>query len=94
MEVFRGVNRQIPNEGSRSSWSVQWNPSPSGWYMVNTDGVLAQRTGMAACGGVIWDCWGRFIAGFANEIGEEHILVAELLGISRGITLDVQKKLN
>ncbi|PPD89201.1 hypothetical protein GOBAR_DD13845 [Gossypium barbadense] len=62
-------------------------PSPLGWLKVNTDGGLTIKGKITTCGGVIRDHLGRWLAGFARNIGSTSVLNAELWGAYDGLSM-------
>ena len=67
--------------------SVGWNPTPIGFFKLNTDGSARSDLGMAGVGGLTRDHKGSWIGGFSRNIGFTHSLAAELWGLRDGFTL-------
>ena len=58
-----------------------------GWKKLNTDGSIFGSFGQAGCGGVVRDEHGNWIVGFTRHIGTTNCFVAELWGLSDGLSL-------
>ncbi|XP_028778309.1 uncharacterized protein LOC114734823 [Neltuma alba] len=71
--------------------SSQWVPPEEGSVRVDVDASVLEN-GQAACGGVIRDEGGRWIAGFKRGLGVLPSTIAELLAIHTG--LEVCRSLN
>ena len=56
------------------------------WVKLNTDGSAQGNPGLAEGGGLIRDCHGNWISGFARAIGLPLSIVAELWAIRDGLT--------
>ena len=59
---------------------------PVNWVKLNTDGSAQGNPGLAEGGGLIRDCHGNWISGFARAIGLPSSIVAELWAIRDGLT--------
>ncbi|KAJ1379057.1 Ribonuclease H-like superfamily [Sesbania bispinosa] len=94
MDAFGGDQKHPRVMHNNVSLSIYRNPPQVEWFLINRDGVVSQRNSFAACGGVIRDCEGAFIAGFANKLGQSSVVGAELWGILRGIKLGLQLNLS
>jgi len=57
---------------------IAWEPPPADWVKLNTDGASRGNPGLAAAGGVLRDREGRWIQGFALNIGVCSAPLAEL----------------
>jgi len=66
---------------------VKWKPPPIDWFKINTDGAVSVRKGWTACGGLIRDHNGRWIAGFTSYLGLCSVLKAEIWGAIIGVRL-------
>ena len=64
---FCVIDRVEPR--SRSVVAVSWAKPPENWVKLNTDGSVKGSPGMAGCGGLLCDCHGNWISGFARAIG-------------------------
>ena len=53
---------------------------------LNTDGSVKGSPGIAECGGLLRDCHGNWISGFARAIGITSSLATELWAIRDGLT--------
>ncbi|KAF7842172.1 putative non-LTR retroelement reverse transcriptase [Senna tora] len=69
---------------------VKWKHPETDWVKVNVDGACKIGYDRAACGGVIRDSEGRFIAGFAKNLGSCDALAAELWGVRMGLELALE----
>ncbi|CAN1824281.1 Putative ribonuclease H protein At1g65750 [Linum perenne] len=56
-----------------------------GWFTINTDGAVENRSGNAAAGGLIRNEHGHCIAAFSMNIGKCSITRAELRGAIKGL---------
>lgn len=73
-------------QGSRIL-KVGWDPPPTGWFKMNSDGSVRTNTGRASCGGLIRNGDGDFVAGFSCNMGSGTIMQAELMGILHELRL-------
>ncbi|KAJ1429948.1 Ribonuclease H-like superfamily [Sesbania bispinosa] len=94
MNAFGGDQKCPRVMHNNVSPSIYWNPPQVGWFKINKDGVVSQRNSFAACGGVIRDFAGAFLAGFANKLVRASVVGAELWGILRGLKLGLQLNLS
>lgn len=69
------------------SIAVTWSPPPEEWVKINSDGSLFPESHRAACGGILRDHQGRFLAGYSVKLGNCSILKAELWGMLHGIKI-------
>ncbi|KAE8724220.1 hypothetical protein F3Y22_tig00010533pilonHSYRG00011 [Hibiscus syriacus] len=68
---------------------VCWTPPPIDFYKMNVDGAVS-RTGMSAVIGGIMRDWNRYeIISFSQNVGLNHISLAELKTIKKGIEIFV-----
>ncbi|CAI0410259.1 unnamed protein product [Linum tenue] len=66
---------------------VSWKAPDVGWIKVNVDGSRYEANCSTAIGGVLRDCCGNWIAGFANSFGFTTIVTAEVRAIRDGLSL-------
>ncbi|KAJ1412309.1 Ribonuclease H-like superfamily, partial [Sesbania bispinosa] len=71
--------------------NLKWEPPPSGWVKVNSDGAFSHTCSIGACGGVVRDDWGHFMVGFAQNLRYCSILETELWGILRSLRIVHQR---
>ena len=60
------------SEQSRSSKQcclIGWDLPPKGWYEINSDGTMKTSSGISSAGGLLRDDQGRWMAGFAVNLG-------------------------
>ena len=55
------------------------------WVKLNTDGSVKGSPGMGGCGGLLHDCHGNWILGFARAIGLTLSIAAKLWAIRDGL---------
>ncbi|KAK8595756.1 hypothetical protein V6N12_064266 [Hibiscus sabdariffa] len=60
---------------------VHWLKPLWGWCKLNADGVVAHRSRMAVCGGVVRDEEGNWLIKFFRKLSVCSILKAELWGL-------------
>ncbi|KAL0013724.1 hypothetical protein SO802_000793 [Lithocarpus litseifolius] len=48
---------------------VKWSKPLEGWFKLNSDGASCGNPSKAGGGGLIWDCSGKWLKGFARSIG-------------------------
>ncbi|GKV08919.1 hypothetical protein SLEP1_g20489 [Rubroshorea leprosula] len=77
-----------------TSIAVKWTKPSSGVVKLNTDGSFLSRSGMAASGGLFRDHEGKWMLGYARNIGHTSCLAAELWAIRDGLQLAVDKGFN
>lgn len=73
-----------------SSWTVldhqydrqtKWDVPLDGWVKLNCDAAVTNLGANAAAGGVVRNADGNFLLGFAMDIGEATVTMAELKAI-------------
>ncbi|KAF7837882.1 ribonuclease H [Senna tora] len=85
-EAYRDVLSTSRSFPSRSGCLVRWSHPEEEWLKVNVDGACkSSTTERASCGGVIRDHEGRFLLGFAKNLGYCDVISAELWGIKLGL---------
>ncbi|CAA7029753.1 unnamed protein product [Microthlaspi erraticum] len=78
-------------EGVHEERLVSWLPPLVSWTKLNTDGASRGNPGLAAAGGVLRDGDGRWIGGFALNIGRCNAPMAELWGLYYGLCIAWEK---
>ncbi|KAL6143363.1 hypothetical protein ACLB2K_054058 [Fragaria x ananassa] len=63
---------------------VLWHPPLIPWLKLNTDGFSKRNPGLAGCGGVFRDSFGRFIGGYCQGLGAQTAFFAELMAVILG----------
>ncbi|KAE8709893.1 hypothetical protein F3Y22_tig00110328pilonHSYRG00785 [Hibiscus syriacus] len=72
------------SQASTSHGQVEvWEPPPSGWVKLNSDGARHKGTGRTACGGVIRNSNRQWVMGYSRAIGICSFFDAELWGFGR-----------
>ncbi|XP_019430034.1 PREDICTED: uncharacterized protein LOC109337509 [Lupinus angustifolius] len=66
---------------------VIWYPPPFGWIKVNTDGAAHGSPGHSGGGGIFRNHNGLFLARFANYLGIQNALYAELHSAIKAVDL-------
>ncbi|CAN1132984.1 Putative ribonuclease H protein At1g65750 [Linum perenne] len=74
------------NEG-RSVTAISWDPGPSDWVTLNSDGAVKTTSGKASAGGVLRDDRGRILKAYTINLGVCSITRAELRGAITGLEL-------
>ncbi|KAG7534372.1 Endonuclease/exonuclease/phosphatase superfamily [Arabidopsis thaliana x Arabidopsis arenosa] len=80
-------------EAGRVERMVSWLPPSDGWVKLNTDGASHGNPGLATAGGVLRDGDGRWIQGFAFNIGFCSATLAELWGVYYGLYLAWERRI-
>ncbi|CAN1191879.1 Putative ribonuclease H protein At1g65750 [Linum perenne] len=62
-----------------------WEPGPSNWMTLNSDGSVIQPSGKAAAGGLIRNEAGHCVAAYTMNIGICSVIRAELRGVIYGL---------
>jgi ribonuclease HI len=75
------------NSGSPSSI---WTTPKKGWLKLNFDGSSNCKSKLSSIGGVYRDYKGRFVLGYAQQIGTATSSVAELMALKHGLKLAVE----
>lgn len=73
---------------------VVWKPLDPGWFKVNVDGSHWRSSGSTACGGLVRNEHGVFVAGFYTKLGSSTALWVELWALRLGIKLARQLHLH
>ncbi|KAK8598499.1 hypothetical protein V6N13_094468 [Hibiscus sabdariffa] len=66
---------------------VQWNPAPSRWISLNTDGTVCPSSRYARIGGLFRDSSGSCLHGFGRSVGITDAFSTELWAIYEGLLL-------
>ena len=67
--------------------NISWIKPPTDWCKLNTDGASLGNPGKAGGGGVIRDCEGRWMRGFARSIGVTTSIMAEFWALRDDLLL-------
>ncbi|KAF7844997.1 ribonuclease H [Senna tora] len=83
---FEAVLDSSQRRSNQVSRVIRWIPPDAGWVKVNVDGAVS-RDGeeSAACGGIIRDESGCYIAGFTRRLGSCSSIQAELWSVYLGL---------
>ncbi|RYR45289.1 hypothetical protein Ahy_A07g031124 [Arachis hypogaea] len=65
---------------------IKWQPPPPPFIKLNSDGSVS-KDGRAACGGILRDSNGQFLACYSANLGACTVTAAELWGILFGLEL-------
>ncbi|KAL2241481.1 UNVERIFIED_CONTAM: hypothetical protein Sindi_0789300 [Sesamum indicum] len=77
----------FPKTTPQSPKVIRWRHPIGGWWKLNTDRASKSNSGCAGAGGIIRDCYGRLVLGFADGLGVQTNTYAELYAIARGLQL-------
>ena len=66
---------------------VKWSKPPEGWFKLNSDGASCGNLGKAGGGGLIRDCSGKWLKGYARSIGLATSVSAEFWALRDGLKL-------
>ncbi|CAN1788455.1 Putative ribonuclease H protein At1g65750 [Linum perenne] len=77
--------RLLGPRADRRTVEIAWDPGPSGWSTVNTDGAVDVSSGKAAAGGLIRDEFGYCLSAFTMNLSCCSITRAELRGALTGL---------
>ncbi|PKI47771.1 hypothetical protein CRG98_031904 [Punica granatum] len=72
---------------NRTVRNIGWILPDSGWLKLNIDGAAKGSLGMAGAGGFLRDDQGRWIGGFAQNIGVASVITTEMWGVRMGLAL-------
>ncbi|WCJ31853.1 Polynucleotidyl transferase ribonuclease H-like superfamily protein [Euphorbia peplus] len=72
---------------SKHECVIGWKLPPVQWVKLNTDGAVKCSHFQASACGIIRDCQGSWIYGFARKIGRCSVVKAKLWGIYDGLIL-------
>ncbi|CAN1147578.1 Putative ribonuclease H protein At1g65750 [Linum perenne] len=84
-EAMRRNGRTMGPNLARRIVDITWDPGPSDWMTVNTDGTVDPISGRAAAGGLIRNAAGHCVSAFSMNIGCCSITRAELRGAITGL---------
>ncbi|CAA7036500.1 unnamed protein product [Microthlaspi erraticum] len=79
---------------TRVERQVGWQAPMLGWCRLNTDGASQGNPGPASAGGVIRDHNGRWLCGFALNIGRCTAPLAEFWGVYYGLVMAWEKRVS
>ena len=71
----------------RTIVQVRWFKPPAGWFKLNSDGAPCGNPGKVGGGGIIRDCNGLWIKGFARSIGYATSITAKFWALRDGLKL-------
>lgn len=73
---------------------VTWHPPEADFIMLNSDGAVKARLGLASVGGLFRNHNGDWIIGYVSRIGVTNSLLAELWGLREGLRLARNREFN
>ncbi|CAN1726177.1 Putative ribonuclease H protein At1g65750 [Linum perenne] len=76
----------LGNNSKRVS-DIAWEPGPSDWWVLNTDGSFNSTRGKATAGGLLRDRAGQCLFAFTSNLGSCSITRAEIRGAIQGLQL-------
>lgn len=87
--MFTGdnFNTLLTSPNSRKEVLIRWLAPPTEWIMLNTNGAAKGTPGQAGGGGVLRDCSGRFVRGFAARFGVCNAFKAEIWAAEIGLAM-------
>ena len=71
----------------RAVVQVRWFKPPVGWFKLNLDGASCGNPGKVRGGGILRDCNGMWIRGYARSIGYASSIIAEFWALRDGLKL-------
>ncbi|CAA7029235.1 unnamed protein product [Microthlaspi erraticum] len=77
---------------TRVQRQIAWQPPEGDWWKMNTDGAARENPGPASAGGVLRDTSGRWICGFALNIGICPAPLAEFWGVYYGLYMASERQ--
>nr|POE45635.1 putative ribonuclease h protein [Quercus suber] len=89
--AFLGVNGK--HARMRTTIQVRWNPPPTHWFKLSSDGSSMGNLGRAGGGGIIRNAEGEWIKGYARAIGSTASVATELRALRDGVQLCLELKL-
>ena len=89
MEFYYCVGK-INKQRRLAGIQVCWEKPPSNWFKLNTNGAFCGNPGRVGGGGVIRDCAGERVRGFARSIGSTTSIIAEFWALRDGLQLAIQ----
>ena len=78
---------------TKQSRLIGWDAPPMGWIKVNSDGARKSSSGLASAGGLLRDDQGRWVTGFAVNLGRCSALMAEIWGAWYALNLTWEKNI-
>lgn len=69
---------------------MSWKKPPAGWFTLITDGSVLGSTRRVGCGGLIRNCEGDWIRGFARGSGSSNSCLAECWALRDGLNLAIE----
>ena len=82
LNMMAGARWAIPTSSVKQ---IAWSPPPQSWFKVNTDGSSIADRNSVACGGIIQNHDGNFIASWSVNLGACTNNLAELWGAFWGL---------
>lgn len=77
--------------GAATHREVWWVPPSPGWHKVNCDGVVRGSSGLASCGGVFRNSRAFTRGSFAQPLGIQLSLYAEIMGFIISVEIAIVK---
>ncbi|CAN1146372.1 Putative ribonuclease H protein At1g65750 [Linum perenne] len=88
--IKTAMEREISLMGNgrlREVVELAWDPGPTGWMVLNTDGSVSSDRRRATAGGLLRDAEGRCTLAYTMNLGYCSITRAEMRGALRGLKL-------
>lgn len=85
--IIQAFSKEDMPQLKRREILVCWSFPPQDWLKLNTDGASKGTNHAASCGGVLRDAVGRWLYGFAANLGSASAIEAEIWGIYYGLSL-------
>lgn len=89
--AYLGLNER--RKRTTCSIQVRWIPPPENWFKLIFDGSFLGNLGKASGGGIIRNCTGNWVRGYARVIGHTTSVAAELWALRDGINLCIDLNL-
>ncbi|CAN0923567.1 hypothetical protein LINGRAHAP2_LOCUS33641 [Linum grandiflorum] len=76
----------VPTANPHSLVEIGWQPGPTGWMTLNTDGSITNGGNKVAIGDLLKDEFGRCHSAFTTNLGTRSITRAEMQGLLTGLS--------
>ncbi|GLU14578.1 hypothetical protein SLE2022_311390 [Rubroshorea leprosula] len=67
--------------------NIEWDKPLDGYFKLNINGSSLRTSRAVACGGLIRDSLGRWVVGFARNVGITSALGTEFCGVWDGLII-------
>ncbi|KAK4276187.1 hypothetical protein QN277_019161 [Acacia crassicarpa] len=91
----KGARKEFARvRGIKKEVAVRRRVPMEGWVKLNVDGASKGEGRIAGCGGLIWECRGKWICGYSRKLGSCSAMRAEVWAVLTGLELAIKYNCN